>query len=179
MANDLKSCYDRGAHANAGMSMLASGMSEEAIEFRFSTAQQAVINTRTGHGDSQITNLYPIWNESTDRTFHSLYQGSPDGPIIWALISSDITTAYKHAGYGYKFKYAIDNEEDIIVAGLFVDDATYFQNVRTNETEEVVETSQEAQEELQGLTGATGGALNPEKSFWWLLAYKWNSSADW
>ena len=65
-----------------------------------------------------------------------------------------------------------------MVAALFVDDSTYFQTSNDNSLSTTIHETQEAQSLLEGLIEATGGAMNPEKSFWWAMSYRWNSAGD-
>ena len=69
---------------------------------------------------------------------------------------------------------AIEGTELIIVAGLFVDDSTYFQSSETDDVNDVIELSQQSQTYLEQLIASTGGAMNPAKSFWWLINFQWH-----
>ena len=175
VANDLKSCYDRAAHDVVGMCMAREGMSKAAIEMRFGVAQDPEINVRTGHGDSEITNKSGIWKEPHFRTLHSVFQGSGDGPVSWALVSSAILRPFRLRGYGTTIRIR-GNHTKKVPAALFVDDSTYFQDAEPLSPSSLVPMTQEAQTYLQGLIRAPGGALNPDKSFWWLMKYRWTQN---
>jgi len=54
------------------------------------------------------------------------------------------------------------------------DDSTYIQTSTNHDVGEVTIKTQESQTMLEGLIKATGGSLNPTKSFWWLVDFKWS-----
>ena len=76
--------------------------------------------------------------------------------------------------YGIAFECAVSGEKFKLLGLMFVDDATYFQSSETDDARDVHTKNQAAQTCLRGLTNATGGALNPSKSFWWLVDFKWH-----
>lgn len=180
ICNDLKSCYDRMVHAFVGVALQSCGVPTSVIDMKFGVAQDACINVRTGHGISTTTNKSGIWNNVLDRTYHSVFQGSPDGPIQWAIVSSAVLEAYKKKGYGFRVHHPFDGMDIHIVAGLFVDDSTYFIASPNDDVNEVIQLSRESQRYLEQLIAATGGAMNPTKSFWWLIDFEWvNGKWNW
>jgi len=100
-------------------------------------------------------------------------QGSPDGPIIWAVVSSLILNCLRREGFGAHIRSALQNETNQYLGCVFVDDATYMQKSDNHCAKEVVDSTQQTQTILEGLSKATGGALNPTKSFWWMMDFEW------
>ena len=52
----------------------------------------------------------------------------------------------------------------------------YFKNRKDNDADKVARMTQERQDKLEGLIKATGGAINEEKSKWWMLSFEWQGS---
>ena len=172
VCNDLVSCYDRIVHAICSLLLQQVGHTKGAVVCRFSTTQQLEVNVRTAFGDSALTNKTGLWLVPLT-PIHSILQGSPDGPINWAIVSTPVLQCMREQGYGVAYKCAISQEGVDLVGTMFVDDASYFQTAPSNKGEDVIEETQRAQTHLRGLLFATGAALNPTKSFWWLIDFKW------
>jgi len=173
VAADLTSCYDRIVHSIAAMCLRRLGHQVGPLNCRFKTVQQLEVNVRTSLGDSNITNRDMF--EIDEQPPQGVLQGSPDGPIIWALVSSLILTCLRKAGFGARFKSALLNEHNNYLGCVFVDDATYIQTSPHHCAQDVVQKTQEAQTLLEGLSKATGGAINPTKSFWWIVDFVWHN----
>jgi hypothetical protein len=60
-SNDAKACYDVIGHAQASLCMQRQGVPKAAVEFLFTTLQQATHCVRTAYGDSTITYGSPGW----------------------------------------------------------------------------------------------------------------------
>ena len=175
VCNDLTSCYDRMIHSITSLRLQQVGHSLGPIKCRFSTTQNLVVNMRTAFGDSELTNATGTWLVPIGRPINSALQGSPDGPINWALVSTPVLEVMRELGYGVAFKCALSGEKLDLVGCMFVDDATYFQTAVSDLGEDVIDRTQAAQSYLRGLLWATGGALNPTKSFWWMIDFEWKS----
>ena len=83
---DLKSCYDRVAHAPAYLAMRSFGIPSEPIESMFSTIQNMQYYTFTAHGMS--TKSFGGLEEGFSAAPNGLGQGNGDGPAIWSVVSS-------------------------------------------------------------------------------------------
>ena len=173
VAADLTSCYDRIGHSLAAMCLRKLGHQVGPLQCRFQTVQQLVVNVRTSLGDSTITNQDMF--DTDNQPPQGVLQGSPDGPIIWAILSSLILQCLREAGYGAHFKSAIQQEQNKYLGCVFVDDATYIQTSPRHCAQEAVSLTQESQTLLEGLSKATGGAINPNKSFWWMVDFVWHN----
>ena len=75
----------------------------------------------------------------------------------------------REARYKAAYKCAMSEEKFEWAACVFVDNATYFINSEDNNANKVAKMTQERQDELEELIKATGGAINKEKSKWWML----------
>ena len=67
-------------------------------------------------------------------------------------------------------------EEVGFVGYVFVDDADLCATAKIQDAAytAVVEAMQESADEWEGGLRATGGAIQPPKSFWWLINFEWN-----
>ena len=84
--------------------------------------------------------------------------------------------AVRNKGFGAVFKCSISKGQVIKFLGcVFVDDATYLQTSPSNSAADVIQRTQAAQTYLGGIVRATGGAINPSKSFWWMIDFKWKA----
>lgn len=175
VCNDLASCYDRIIHTIACLAHRRAGHSKGTVYCRFFTTQQLEVFLRSAHGDSDLSTKTGTWLVPTNQPIHGVLQGSPDGPITWALVSTPVLEAMRDMGYVMAFKCALSGEIAEIVGCMFVDDANYLQSDVSNKVETVVRKTQESQTYLRGLINSTGGALNPAKSFFWLIDFKWTN----
>ena len=171
VGNDLASCYDRISHLVAAMAYRAAGAARSVVEMRFKTVQQIKIHVRTTHGDSAMTDQDLTTDTQKCQPPHGILQGAPDGPVCWALVSSAITEAMRAEGYGATIPAPISDEEVKLLGCQFVDDSTYTQTSAT--IEGLLLDTTRAQTLLSGLVRATGGALEPTKSFMWVLDHRY------
>jgi len=172
-AVDLVSCYDRIIHAIASICLRRLGHRRGPVVCRFSTVQNLNVNVRTAFGDSTMTNNCDLWVLPVDRKPQGALQGSTDGPILWAIVSSPVLDRLRALGCGVAYKCSLSGESVQYVACAFVDDATHFQNSPTHDIDDVLARTQANQTMLEGLIKATGGAVNPQKTFWWLIDFQW------
>ena len=122
-----------------------------------------------------MTNNSDLWVFPVDRTTQGALQGSTDGPILWLIVSTPVLERMRELGCGVAYRCAISGDKVTYVACAFVDDATHFQNSPTNNVNDVVERTQRNHSTLEGLMKATGGAVNPKKTFWWLVDFQWTN----
>ena len=54
---------------------------------------------------------------------------------------------------------------------LFIDDAIYLLNDKSNDKKQVVQQTQKMQSHLDNLLKTTGDAVNPEKCYWWMISF--------
>ncbi len=171
VCNDAKSCYDRIVHWVAVLSLLRFGMPWGPVNSMFSTLQQSTHRVRTGFGDSQRSFTPP-----TDVPFQGCGQGNGAGPTMWVAISSILISMMATAGFGLSLLSALSCAVVVANCLSFVDDTDLVHAAAHSDTSGValLPDVQRAVNLWSGGISATGGALNPEKSFWWLLDFVWD-----
>jgi hypothetical protein len=117
-SNVAKACYDLIGHAQASLCMQRQGVPKAAVEFLFTTLQQATRCVRTAYGDSSITYGGPGWI----KPMHGIGQGNGGGLPIWAVISSTLLDTLRTKGHGFYIISPISNQEVSFVGYTFVDD---------------------------------------------------------
>ena len=174
IAVNLVSCYDRIIHAVAAICLRRLGHQRGPVVCRFSTVQQLNVNVRTAFGDSTLTNNSDLWVLPVDRTPQGALQGSTDGPVLWAIVSSPVIEYLRSLGCGVAYRCSLSGDKIKYVACAFVDDATHFQNSPTNDVDDVIQRAQANHTILERMIQATSGAVNPSKTFWWLIDFQWS-----
>jgi hypothetical protein len=104
-SNDAKSCYDRILHAIATICMQRVGVHKEACLMMFGTPAKVKHHIRTTYGDS--TTSYSC----IELPFQGIYQGNGTGPGICLLVSILIINMLKTAGFGFRVRTAISQDE--------------------------------------------------------------------
>ena len=102
-------------------------------------------------------------------------QGNGVAPASWAVISTPILEIMRKRGQCTVFKAFISGEELKIVGFAFVDDKDLLRaSILGMQTyNEVAQDMQQGLDLWEGLLKATGGALVPDKSYWYLIDFKW------
>jgi hypothetical protein len=183
-SNDAKSCYDRIIHSVASLCFQHQGVPEAPLVCMLSTLQNMTHTIRTAYGDS--TRSYggrswatPIqglaWGDMDVGPMSGMGQGNGAAPASWAVISSPILEIMRKRGQCTDFKAFISGEELKIVGFAFVDDKDLLRasSVGRKTGGEVTQEMQQGLDLWEGLLKATGGALVPEKSYWYLIDFKW------
>ncbi|CAJ1933722.1 unnamed protein product, partial [Cylindrotheca closterium] len=132
---------------------------------------------RTGFGNSDRT-----FGPTGNVPFQGCGQGNSAGPCIWVAISAILIDAMEAEGFGYKSQTALTNKEFFALCFCFVDDTNVMESNDNVETtgEDLLPLVQSALDLWSGGISATGEAINPAKSFWWLIDFKWRpSSGTW
>ena len=170
--NDAKSCYDRVVHSAAILTMRSFGVPAPAARVMMATLQQAKHYIKTGFERSGAT----YGNEQTP--IQGTGQGNGAAPALWALISTKIIRMMERAGHGVHLLTSITAVAISIVCFAFVDDTDTVHSGKTVQTsgEEVMEQFQEAVDRWEGGLTATGGAIEPTKTFWYLIDFQWDGS---
>jgi hypothetical protein len=171
-SNDAKSCYDLIGHTPASIAMQRQGVPKSTVTCMFTTLQELKHKVRTAYGDSEST-----YGGSEIIPMHGVMQGNGAGPAIWAVVSTPILSMLRTANVGSFFRTPISNQDIRFVGYSFVDDTDLIQTPR-NESEtcqDVIEGIQHSLNTWEGGLRATGGAIVPEKSFWYLVDFKWKN----
>jgi len=148
------------------------GVPTYAVDCLFSTLQNATHQVRTAYGDSDYTYGGSDW----DIPMHGIGQGNGAGPAIWAAVSTPILNMLRSQGLGCHFISPFSNQITQFVGYSFVDDTDLIISKPS------LQCAQQALFELQrsvdtweGGLKATCGALVPEKTYWYLIEFKWNA----
>ena len=177
-ATDALSCYDRIVHAVAGLAMRQQGLPQGPIVCMFSTIQRLLHYVRTIYGDSEL--FFDSNSELYIVPIQGVGQGNGAGPQIWAVVSSPVLEMLRDMGYGCFFRMAISGEELSFVGYAFVDDADLVVTAEgaNDDYEAVAQQMQKAMDEWEGGIRATGGAVEPSKTHWYLIDFRW-TNGDW
>jgi Reverse transcriptase (RNA-dependent DNA polymerase) len=173
-ANDAKSCYDRIVHSVASLCMQRIGCPAPAVHTMFETLQNLRHHVRTRYGDSLAS-----YNASdADIPIQGLGQGNGAGPTIWALISTPVLNLLRTHGFGIKITSCISGDYLHFVGYCFVDDTDLVEFPgEVTLASNVASSIQQAVDAWEAGIRATGGAIVPEKSHWYLIAYRWEGGS--
>ena len=177
ISNDAKSCFDRIVHWVAKTALRRFGIPATVTNLMFDILAKAKHRVRTGFGDSERT-----FGPTGETPFQGCGQGNGAGPCIWVAISAILIDAMEAEGFGYTSRTALTNEEFFASCFCFVDDTDVMESKDDLEVtgEDLLPSVQSALDLWSGGISATGGAINPAKSFWWLIDFKWRpASGTW
>ena len=169
---DLSSCYDRIAHAPAYLAMRGFGIPSEPIHSMFETYQNIQFSSKSVHGKSKTT--FGGMEDNFIAKPQGVGQGNGAGPPVWAVVSSRMFQILKKRNLVAKFSRPITKEELEICGFAFVDDSDII--ATSNNTHDPVLTLTKMQQTLDQWEAAakvTGGALEPRKSFGYLVYFQW------
>jgi hypothetical protein len=178
LSNDAKACYDRIVHSFASLAMQRVGVPVQMIECSFRTIQDLRHYIRTIYGESTTFFGGDEWTIPVN----SIGQGNGAGPAIWAVVSTPIFEMMRAAGHGAQFTMAISGEKILLVGFAFVDDTDLIvnsTNAGTDATTEILTKMQASLTDWEGGLRVTGGALEPSKSWWYLINFKWTPDGQW
>jgi hypothetical protein len=165
-SNDAKSCYDRIILWVASLCLLRLGVAKSAVSEMMLTLLTAWHIVTTAFGDStRRGDIFPL---------QGIGQGNGAGPAIWAVISTVLLTVMRDSGFGLNFVTALSSCAIVLAGFAFVDDTDLLHVAphSSSLTEDLIPQMQEVVDTWEGLLRATGGALRDDKSYWYLLNYK-------
>ena len=127
------------------------------------------INTTFREVTQQYTLIFPPFQRSG--------QGNGAGPTIWVVISAILLTITKEEGFGLDVMSYLSHLVIAIAGFVFVDDTDIINAENTVETtgEALFDQQQKVLDSREGALRATSGALRQDKSYWYLLDYKYSS----
>jgi hypothetical protein len=171
-SNDAKGCFDRIVHSVAMICMRRFGVPKNPLLSMFKVIQKLNHHVRTAFGDSEGT--YGPGSYAGDHPNQGALQGNGAAGMCWTAVSSVIVEAMRSLGFGYSSWAAISRAAIDLVGIQFVDDCDLVHSGHSNNTPvaTIAEEMQQALDSWDGLLRATGGALEKEKSYWYLIDYE-------
>ncbi|CAJ1927568.1 unnamed protein product [Cylindrotheca closterium] len=172
ISNDApKSCFDRIVHWVAIISLMRFGIQWRTLRSMFDTLMKSKHRVRTGFGD-----LDRAFTPPTLTPFQGCGQGNGAGPPIWVAISSILLGMMISKGFGFDFLMSISWAPLLADCFCFVDDTDVCQAAPSPDQsgESIVPAVAKALHWWSNGVHLTGGAIRPDKSFWYLIDFKWN-----
>jgi hypothetical protein len=170
VVNDAKSCYDRIVHVMVMLCARRTGMDLEPIMAMIDTIQLMAHQIHSAYGAS-----LGYGPDDWDVPFQGMLQGNQFGPPSWAIVSSPLFDMLRAEGYGLRLCSPLSRSQ-IHLAGLaFVDDTDTAQNGRRHNDsgKDVIRYAQVTVDHWNGGLRTTGGALDPGKTYWYLMDFLW------
>ena len=160
---DLKSCYDRVAHAPAYLAMRSYGIPSEPIESMLSTIQDMFFFTFTAHRMSK--NSFGGIEEGFLAAPNGLGQGNGTGPSVWSVVSSKMFQVMHHRNAATKIVSLLTNTSVDVCGFAFVDDTDLIamSPQGCNDHTDANKSMQKVVNEWEAVSKTTGGALVPSK----------------
>ncbi len=106
-------------------------------------------------------------------------QGNGAGASAFVMLSSTMIGVMRRKGFGALYVACLSLIQLTMVCFMFVDDSD-IQNTAVSTEERGEDLMEKAQLSLDCWTGtleATGGAINPDKSYWYLLDFTWQGTS--
>jgi hypothetical protein len=123
---------------------------------------------RTIYGDFKAEYGGTLWAVP----YSGVGQGNGAGPAIWAVASTPVLKTMKDEDFGCMYATSIKGKDLHFVGYSFVDDIDIIQSGQPGEPFQVLATHmQENMDTWEGGIWTTGGALDPEKSCWYLIRF--------
>jgi hypothetical protein len=127
---------------------------------------------RTIYGDYKSGYGGTLWTVP----YYGVGQGDGAGPAIWEMMSTPVLKMMKDEGFWFMYKTSVNGKELHFVGYSFFYDTDIIQSGQPGEPFRVMATHMQASMATwEGGLRATGGALEPEKSFWYLIRFFWNN----
>jgi hypothetical protein len=169
--NDMKGCYDRIVHSVASICFQRLGMPLLSLRSMFATLQHMEHFIQTAHGLSdssfQASAIHPT-------AIQGIGQGNGAGPQLWAAISTVVLNMLRSQGMGGYFEAPISRKTLHIVGYAYVDDTDIITYSSRLNNQQVIAQMQQNINLWAGGLAATGGQLEPEKTYWYNINFKWN-----
>ena len=174
---DLKSCYDRIAHVPAKLAVQSLGMKEEPLISFFSTLQEVQYYTRTVYGDSSQT--FGGYEIGYKHKAQGAGQGNGAAPQVWAVISTKMFKMMERLGLDTSLFTPLSKKELKMAGFAYVDDSDIFVCRMDEDIESLITKMQRLVEHWELAAKVTGGAIAPEKCWWYLLEFGWDTQSNW
>jgi hypothetical protein len=127
---------------------------------------------RTIYWDSKSGYGGTLWSVP----YYGVGQGNGAGPEIRVVAGTPVLKMVKDEGFGFVYKTSIEGKELHFVGYRFVYDTDTIQSGQPGGGFQIVSTyMQAAMDTWEGGLRATEEALEPEKSFWYLIRFCWKN----
>jgi hypothetical protein len=171
-SNDAKSSNDLIVHSIASILMQQQNVPASACIYVFTTLQNLHHTVRTIYGDSKSGYGGTLWAV----TYYGVVQGNGAGSEIWAVVSTPVLKMMTDEGFGFVYKTSIKGRQLHFVGYIFVHDTDIIQSGQPEAPYQVLAMHMQADMDTwEGGLRATGGALEPEKSCWYLIRFCWKN----
>lgn len=177
ISNDAKSCYDRVIHSVAALAYKRIGIPDPPVHAMLLTIQNMKHHIRTSYGDS----VFYMDSTGVLVPYQGILQGNGASPTTWVLVSAPLLNMLKSAGDGTFLQSPISGEKYHVVGFAFVDD-TDLPNANLQQRVTVAQIKRRAQicmDRWEGGLKATGGAIRPDKSFVYPIAFEFDAKGRW
>jgi hypothetical protein len=173
-ANDAKLCYNWMVHSMMTLSMRRLGVAKDPILSMFKLLQGATHKIRTAYGDSTKT-----YGQNHMVPLQTIGQGNGCGPAVYAALSAVLIDMMKTMGFGFHMMCALSATLIHFVCYVFVDDADIIHTTQDVNTagKQIITKMQEVIDHWEGRHRAMGGAIEPLKSYWYLIDWEWDNKA--
>jgi len=98
------------------------------------------------------------------------------GPQIWVAVSTPLFAIMQANGFVAQIICTISKAKTELAGLAFVDDTDLITNNASNKVTQASMKMQKSLSTWHGLLQATSRELVPEKSFWYLINFKWNNN---
>jgi hypothetical protein len=167
----MKGCYDRIVHSVASVCMQRLGIAMNPLRSMFYTLQQLEHYIRTAQGISQLSfnaeDVHPI-------AIQGIGQGNGAGPQIWAAISTVVLNMLRSQQAGAIFEAPISRKCIRLAGYAYVDDTDIIAHLKHGDSD-VIPQMQRSLDLWSGGLATTGGQLEPSKTFWYNIQFRWNN----
>jgi len=146
------------------------GVAAETCFTMFATLQELQHHVRTAYGE-KMTGYGAL-----EIPLHGVGQGNGAGPAIWLAITIPLISMLRKAGFGIQVTAPITHEGNTMACFVYVDDVDSIHAPLGHTTPTMVAEDMQCMiNTWAGALHATGGAIEPSKSYWYLIDFKWNT----
>ena len=169
---DLKSNYDRITHTPAILAAMGFGIDANPLKSMFTSIQNTQFTTRTAFGES--TRTFGGLEDDFIAKPQGMGQGNGAGPGMWTIVSSKMFHVLRDRGLTTPIIAPISKSTANLSGFAYVDDTDIIAAAgHQNDPDATIRKMQETINCWEGLAKSTGGALDPTKSWWYVLFFKW------
>ena len=175
ISNDARGCFDRIVLAIGALAMRRLGVPWKAIRSLLDTLKNMRHYIRTAHGDSA-----DFYTGSTTRPLQGGGQGNAAAGPMWLAVSVIILSIMAMLPINATLITAISLQTLVFSAIMYVDDTDlFFLGSASDDNDTLTSKAKTLIDKWCSTLWITGGCLRPDKCWWYLLDFKWNSDSLW